>query len=167
MSKQDQHSIIEPTADELVIYKQLTQDIPDYQMDELANEYFEEVSGNNLNISFPRFIINKMVRPIKEGDTISFKTAEGIDTFLFCLIRKEIEDRFYLLFAEADGETEDLKTEVTYLFYVDGVDEIGTEIIDIMPSGEETERILDIMEEDADVILAKGKDDGEEQSRQG
>jgi hypothetical protein len=153
MSKQDQNSIVQPSEAELTVYKQLIVDIPENQLDELANEYFEEVSKNELAISFPRFVIDKMVRPIQPGDTISFQTAEDATVYLFCLVRKEVEGVSYLLFAQANGETEELNTEVTYLFFVDGKDDIGTEIIDIVPAGELSEKVLDAMEADQDVQI--------------
>jgi hypothetical protein len=155
MSKQTQGSIVEPTEEELVIYKQLTQHITDEQMDELVTDYFIKVSEESLDVSFPRFLITKMVRPIQPADTITVQVEGGENTNLFCLLRKTIEGKDYLLFAFANAETEELDTTTVYLFFVDGIDEIGTEIIDILPSGPEAERILDIMEADVD------KKDGE------
>lgn len=147
MAKSNQNSIIEPTPEELVIYQDLIQGIPDFQMDDLAQEYYEEVSQKGLNISFPRYLINKMVRPIKPADTITVEVEGGKNVNLFCLVRETINEVDYLLFAEADPDTEELKTEVTYLFYVVGKDEVGTETIDILPNCQETEEILDILEE--------------------
>jgi hypothetical protein len=153
MAKQEQNSITEPSEEELVIYRQLVSDITEEQMDELANEYFELVSEGT-SMSFPRFLIDKFVRPIEPGDTINFQTEEREVKFLFCLVREEIDEVCYLLFAEADAESEALNTENVYLFNVCGKDEINMEIIDIMPAGEETERILDLLEAKTDVSMA-------------
>lgn len=153
MSKQETNSIIEPTEEELIAYKQVIADISEEQMDELASQYFEEVN-EGLNISFPKYLIDKFIRPIQPGDTINIQTEERKTVFLFCLVREEIEGVTYLIFAEANGETEELNAETIYLFYICGLDDIGMEIIDIMPAGEETEKILDLLEAKSDVELA-------------
>jgi hypothetical protein len=154
MSK-DQNSIIIPTEEELVIYKQFVNDIPDSQIDEYANEYYDLVSSGVTKVSFPRFMIDKIIRPIKEGDTINFETEDKQTIFMFCIVRKNIEGKDYLLFCKVDTETETLYHEEVYLFFVDGKDNIGTEILDIVPSGEEANKILALMEVDLDVAEIK------------
>lgn len=146
-----QNSIIEPTEEEIKLFQELIQDMPDKQMDSYSNEYFDKVKNEEINISFARFVIDKLVRPIQPGDTISYEDDKNEVHHLFCLIRKEIEGTSYLLFSKVDGETEELITEYTYLFYVHEIDEKGFEVIDLMPNGEETERVLDLMEEDVNV----------------
>lgn len=145
MSKQNPNSVVEPSEEELVIYRQFVGDIPEDQMDELANNYFTEVA-EGLSISFPKYLINKFIRPIQAGDTINFQTEERNEIYLFCLVREEVEGVTYLLFGEADAESENLNTDKVYLFYVCGSDSIGMEEIDIMAAGPETERILDLLE---------------------
>jgi hypothetical protein len=146
-------SIVEPTQAELNLYNQLIKDLQEDQLDEYANEYFDLVQKEESNISFPRYVIDKLVRPVKPGDTISYMDEKNTIQYLFCLVRKDIEDKTYLLFAMVDSETEALKPEHVYLFFVDGVDENGIEIIDLFPAGEEAERILDLLEEDESVEM--------------
>jgi|SRR5690554_4588049 len=150
MSKKEVNSIIEPTDEELKVYNKLIKDIDEKQLDVFVNEYFELVKNEEINISFPRFMINKLIRPISEGDTISIVTEENEIVYLFCLIRKEIEGKIYLLFAKV-AEDETLYHDEVYLFYVCDVDNIGTEVIDIIPVGEESERILSIIEGELNV----------------
>lgn len=146
-------SIIEPSKAELALYNQIIKELNEEQLDEFANNYFEEVQQEKIKISFPKYVIDKVIRPVKPGDTISFIDENNIIQYLFCIIRKDIEAKTYLLFTLVDAETETLKPEETYLFFVDGFDENGIEIIDIHPIGVEAERILDLIEEDKDVEL--------------
>lgn len=151
----DATSIIEPSQAELALYNDLLKDLQEEQLDEFANEYFELVQKEQCKVSFPRYVIDKIVRPVKPGDTISYVDENNVIKYLYCLIRKDIEEKTYLLFAMVDNETESINSEQVYLFFVDGVDEDGIEIIDLMPAGEEGERILDIMEADIDVELVE------------
>lgn len=146
MSKLNQSSIIEPTAEELVLYKSFVNELDDEQLDELSNEYFELVSKEEIKISFPKFLIDKFIRPIQKGDTITMDTEEGSKVIFFCIMRQEFEGKDYLLFCKVDEESETLYHDKVYLFFVDGVDEVGTEIIDIVPYGEESQRILTVLE---------------------
>jgi hypothetical protein len=152
-NKKKQNSIIEPTDAELKLYNQVTQGLDDYQLEEYSKEYFGLVQQEKMNVSFPKFIIDKLIRPIKEGDTIEFVDENNQQNFLYALIRKDIEDTTYLIFSKVDNETETLLTDEVYLFYVDGHDENGIEIIDVMPQGEKAEKILDIIEGDNDVEM--------------
>jgi hypothetical protein len=149
-------SIIEPTQAELNLYNQLIKDLTEEQLDENANEYFDLVQSEQIKCSFPKYVINKYIRPVKPGDTISFMDEKNTSHFLYCLLRKDIENKTYLLFSMVDVESESLNTDQVYLFYVDGYDENGIEIIDIVPSGAEGERILDIMEGDKNVQMVEG-----------
>lgn len=153
MSKKQQSAMIEPTEGELSLYQNLIQDISEHDMDFYANQYFELVQAEKINISFPKFIIDKIIRPIEVGDTITIKDSAGNNSFLICLIRKEIEGKDYLIFGKVDNETETVIPEDVYLFHVEGRDEAGIEIIDIVESSPEAERILDIIEGDEDVEL--------------
>jgi hypothetical protein len=166
MAKQEQHSIIEPSEEELVVYKQLVTDLPDDQMDDLANEYFEKVNNEDIGISFPRYLIDKFVRPVQPGDTIHFQTEDRKNKVLFCLVREIVEEVTYLIFAEADPETENLNTEFIYLFHVCGLDNIGTEMIDILPNSPEADKILDILEAKTDVKVAEVESTSNNQSEQ-
>lgn len=148
-------SIIEPTESELKLYNQVIGDLTEEQIDEYATEYFEEVAAEKANVSFPKFVIDKIIRPVKPGDTISFVDENNEVQFLFCLVRKDIETKTYLLFALVDKATEELLTDQVYLFFVDGYDENGIEEIDIMPAGEEAERILDLIEGDENVVMVE------------
>lgn len=148
MSKKNQSSIIEPTEKELEVFQKLIKNLKEEQLDEFANEYFELVREEKIKISFQKFVIDKMVRPIQEGDTVDFKLNNNEVILMFCLYRKEINNKNYLLFAKVDKETETLFHEDIYLFYVDGVDELGTEILDIIPNNEESKKILKIIEDD-------------------
>jgi hypothetical protein len=149
-------SIIEPSQAELNLYNQLIKDLQETQLDEFANEYFDLVQKEEINCSFPKFIIDKLIRPVKPGDTISYVDENNTIQYLFCLVRKDIEDKTYLLFAMVDSETESLKTDQVYLFFVDGYDENNIEIIDLFPAGEEAERILDLIEGDENVAVVEG-----------
>lgn len=146
MSKLNQNSIIEPSAEELKIYKTFISQLDDEQLDELSNEYFELVSNEELNVSFPRFLIDKFIRPIQKGDTINIATEEDENVIFFCIMRQDFEEKTYLLFCKVDAESETLYHDKVYLFFVDGVDEVGTEIIDLVPYGKESQRILTILE---------------------
>jgi hypothetical protein len=152
--KKKQSSIIEPTEAELKLYRQVEQSLNDYQIDEFTKEYFTLVQQEKMHVSFPKFIIDKVIRPIKPGDTIEYVDENNKVNYLYATVRKDIEDTSYIIFVKVDAETETLDTDYVYLFFVEGFDDNGIEIIDIMPSGEETEKILDIIEGDADVELA-------------
>lgn len=152
----EQSSIIEPTEAELNLYNQLIKDLTEEQLDEFANEYYDLVQQEQIKVSFPRHIINKLIRPVKPGDTISFIDENNSVQYLFCLVRKDIEIKTYLLFALVDSETETLLTDQVYLFFVDGYDENGIEVIDIFPAGEEAEKILDLIEGDNGVQMVEG-----------
>lgn len=156
-------SIIEPTGAELALYNQLIKDLQEEQLDEFANEYFDLVQKEECKCSFPKYIIDKLIRPVKPGDTISFIDENNTINYLFCLVRKDIEEKTYLLFALVDNETEALMTDQVYLFHVDGYDENGIEEIDLVPASEEAERILDIMEADEDVSMVEGDIQEEEE----
>lgn len=149
-------SIIEPTEAELALYHKIIGDLNEEQLDEFATQYFEAVQSESTKSSFPKFVIDKVIRPVKPGDTIQFVDENNVVIYLFCIVRKKIEETTYLLFSMVDNETETLMTDKVYLFYVDGYDENGIEEIDVFPSGEEGERILDIIEEDANVQLVEG-----------
>jgi hypothetical protein len=149
-------SIIEPSQAELNLYNQLIKDLQEQQLEEYANEYFDLVQKEELKCSFPKFIIDKMIRPVKPGDTISYVDENNTIQYLFNLVRKDIEDKTYLLFALVDSETESLKTDQVYLFFVAGYDENGIEEIDLFPAGEEAERILDLIEGDENVKMVTG-----------
>jgi hypothetical protein len=153
--KKDATSIIEPTEAELSLYQQVIVDLTEEQLDEFANEYFEQVQAEKTKSSFPRFVVDKIIRPVKPGDTIQFMDEDNNVNFLFCLIRKEIEGKTYLLFSMVNNETETLMPDQVYLFFVDGYDENGIEMLDIFPAGEEGERILDIMEGEENVQMAE------------
>lgn len=146
-------SIIEPSKAELNLYNNLVGDLQEEQLDEFANEYFDLVQKEQCKVSFPKFVIDKVIRPVKPGDTISYVDENNKIKYLYNLIRKDIEEKTYLLFAMVDDETETINADQVFLFFVDGCDENGIEIIDLMPAGEEGERILDIMEADADVEM--------------
>lgn len=155
MSK-NQSSIIEPTEAELALYKTFSEELTEEQLDAFSDEYYDLVQNEEINVSFVKFIIDKVIRPIKEADVIQFETSDMGTVFLFCLLRKNIEGKDYLLFAKVDEEKEELdQSGDVFLFYVDGVDETGMEIIDIMANGEETEAILNIMEESIHVEFTK------------
>ena len=146
-------SIIEPSDAELALYNQIIKDLTEEQLDEFANDYFDLVQQEKTKSSFPKFVIDKMIRPVKPGDTISFVDENNTVQYLFCLVRKDIEIKTYLLFALVDSDSETIRTDQVYLFHVDGIDEDGIEIIDIMSNSEESERILNILESDEDVEL--------------
>jgi hypothetical protein len=152
----DATSIIQPTEAELNLYNQLIKDLTEEQLDEFANEFYDAVQKEEINISFPRFIIDKLIRPVKPGDTISFADENNSIQYLFCLVRKDIETKTYLLFSLVDKETESLRTDQVYLFAVMGYDENGIEEIDIVPASEEAERILDLIEGDSNVQMVSG-----------
>jgi hypothetical protein len=155
-SKKETTSIIEPTQAELALYNQIITDLQEEQIDEFANEYFDLVQAEKIKCSFPKYVIDKVVRPVKPGDTISYSDENNNIQYLFCLVRKDIEDKTYLLFSLVDSETETLRTDQVYLFFVDGLDENGIEVIDIMPATEDAEKILDIMEASDDVEMVEG-----------
>lgn len=153
--KKEATSIIEPTEAELKLYNQIIGDLTEEQLDEFATEYFEEVAAERVNMSFPKFVITKIIRPVKPGDTISFVDEHNDTQFLFCIIRKEIEGKIYLLFAMVNKEDETILTDQVYLFNVDGYDENGIEEIDLVPASEDAERILDLIEGDVDVTMVE------------
>lgn len=144
--KSNQNSLIEPTQKELEMFKNISDQIDETTMDNLANEYFDLVTKDEIKISFPRFILDKYVRSIKEGDTIEFRTEDKQLIYLFCILRKTINETDYLLFAKAD-DNGSLNTEETYLFFVYEIDSDGIEILDIIPSGEEADVIINKLEE--------------------
>jgi hypothetical protein len=146
MSKLNQNSIIEPSAAELAMYKTFVNELDDEQLDELSNEYFELVSKEEIKVSFPKFLIDKFIRPIQKGDTITMDIEEGDKVIFFCIMRRDFEEKTYLLFCKVDTESETLYHDKVYLFFVDGEDENGTEVIDIVPHGEESQRILLVLE---------------------
>jgi hypothetical protein len=155
-------SIIEPTQAELSLYNEVIKDLNEEQLDEFANEYFDLVQSEKIKTSFPKYVIDKMIRPVKPGDTISYIDENNATRYLFCLVRKDIETTTYLLFALVDNETESLLTDEVYLFCVCGYDENGIEEIDIMSQSEETEKILDMLEGDNDIELVDGSIQEEE-----
>jgi hypothetical protein len=153
-------SIIEPTEAELSLYNQLLKDLTEEQLDEFANEYFDLVQKEECNCSFPKFVIDKLIRPVKPGDTISFIDENNEIQYLFCSIRQDIETKTYLLFSLVDKENDSIIPEQTYLFFVNGYDENGIEEIDIMMAGDEAERILNIIEASDDIEMI-GEDKSE------
>lgn len=155
-NKKETTSIVEPSQAELALYNQIIADLQEEQIDEFANEYFDLVQAEKIKCSFPKYVIDKVVRPVKPGDTISFVDENNTMQYLFCLVRKDIEDKTYLLFSLVDAETESLRTDQVYLFFVDGLDENGIEVIDIVPASEDAEKILDILEASEDVELVEG-----------
>lgn len=155
-NKSKKQSVVqEPTESELKLYKEVTADFSEEQMDELSQDYFGLVEQEKTNVSFPRFIIDKFIRKIQPGDTIEFFDETNTIKHLFCLNRDCIEGKDYLLFALVESETETLITDSIYLFEVCEYDENGIEIIDIMGNNEETNRILDLMEVNSDGELAE------------
>lgn len=164
MAKFNQNSIIEPSEEELAVYNQFVNDITNEQMDVFANKYFELVQAEKINVSFPKYLIDQIIRPISEGDTIAFEDTEGTKHMLFCILRKEIEGKTYLAFCKVEEETETLIHDTTYLFFVDGTDNIGMEMIDIIPAGEESQRILELME--ADLIVTENNQPSTEEEKQ-
>lgn len=153
MASKEQNTIIDPTEQELKVYQDLVNELDEMQMDNLANAYYEYINTNKdeKKCSFAKFVIDKLIRPVQEGDTINYVDDKGQLEHLFCLVRKTIEDKDYLIFAMVDKETEELRTEQVFLFYVEGKDELGMEIIDVFEKGEEAERILDLIEASEDV----------------
>lgn len=144
-NKFNQSSIIEPTDVELKTYKSFIKDLNDEQMDELSNEYFTLVSEEKINISFPKFLIDKFIRPIEKGDTIFMDVEDDSKIILFCIMRQELEGKTYLVFCKVDEDSETLYHDEVYLFFVDGYDEVGTEIIDVI-YGEESAEIIASLE---------------------
>lgn len=165
--KINQNSIIEPTEDEIKLFKSLVKDMTEAQLDYYSNEYFNLIKNEKSKISFAKFVIDKIVRAIQPGDTIAYNDSEDNNHYLFCLIRENIENTDYLLFAKVDEETQQLIAEEQYLFYVYGLDENNFEIIDIV-SKDKANRILDIMEELPDVktIETKNKKNAENQKKE-
>lgn len=156
-------SIITPSQAELNLYNQIVKDLQEEQLDEFANEYYDLVQKEECKCSFPKFIIDKMIRPVRPGDTISYIDENNEVQYLFCAIRKDIEDKTYLLFSLVDKKTESIIPAETYLFFVCGYDENGIEEIDIHPANEEAERILNIIEDDGHVKLVEADIQEEEE----
>lgn len=164
MSKKiKQNSIIEPSEQEIKLYQDIVKDLDEVQIDNYANEYFDLVQKEEIKVSYAKFVIDKVIRPIAVGDTITMQDTNGNNKFLVCLVRKEIEGTDYLIFAMVDNETETIIPEMVYLFHVEGRDEVGMEIIDIVASGPEGERILNIIEGDADVEMVEVQTKKEEE----
>lgn len=159
MAKHQQSSIIEPTKEELAMYEQFVKDISDEQMDDLSNEYFDLVQKKQIDVSFPRFLIDKIIRPISPGDTIKIYDENNKEIPLFCLLREEIDGEKYILMCMVDEDTETLIHDNVYIFTVVGTDNIGTEVIDLMPAGELADKVLQIMEDKVNAQLDEEKEE--------
>lgn len=141
-------NVIKPTEKELAMYQTLVAEADEHQMDFLANEYFSYITSNdNKKISFARFVIDKLIHPIRETDTISYIDDKGSQHYLYCLVRRTIEGNDYLIFAKVIEESETINEKEVYLFKVVGRDEIGIEEIDICEKSEDSARILMLMDE--------------------
>lgn len=163
MAKQEQNSMKEPTEEELAVYNNFVGDIDDNQMDMFANEYYDLVAKEEIDCSFPKFLIDKIVRPVSAGDTLTIQDENSDNHLLFCIKRMEINEVDYLAFCRVDEETETLIHDTTYLFYVSGKDNIGMEEIDLVPAGDKAQEILNIMEEDLNVPEVKESSTKEEE----